>query len=78
MFEAANVYLGEKLSPLTSRIKVNKLEKERELELTVDKDEELVDLYNGVRLNWVLVSSPIERPIQIQGAMKKKSLHHPR
>ena len=63
MFEAANVYLGEKLSPLISRIKVNKLEKEKELELTVDKDEELVDLYNGVKLNWVLVSSPIERPI---------------
>lgn len=63
MFEAANVYLGEKLSPLTLRIKVNKLEKEKELELTVDKAEELVDLYNGVKLNWVLVSSPIERPI---------------
>lgn len=63
MFEAANVYLGEKQSPLTSRIKVNKIEKERELAVTIDKGEELVDLYNGVKFKWVLVSSRNDKPV---------------
>ena len=63
MFEAANVYLGEKQSPLTSRIKVNKMEKERELAVTIDKGEELVDIYNGVKFKWVLVSSRNDKPV---------------
>ncbi|GMY28372.1 AAA-ATPase At3g50940-like [Fagus crenata] len=63
MFEAANVYLGEKLSPSTSRIKVNKSEKEKELAVTIDKNQELVDLYNGVKFKWVLVSLQSDKPV---------------
>lgn len=37
MFDAANVYLGAKLSPLSQRIKVHKPEKEKELAVTIDR-----------------------------------------
>ncbi|KDP38544.1 hypothetical protein JCGZ_04469 [Jatropha curcas] len=60
MFQAANVYLGSNLSPLTRRIKVNKPEKEKELAVTIDRDQELLDVFQGVELRWVLVSSHIE------------------
>ncbi|XVE94662.1 hypothetical protein REPUB_Repub02eG0028000 [Reevesia pubescens] len=57
IFLAANVYLAEKLSSSSRRIKVNKPEKEKGLLLTTDKNQELVDVFKGVKLKWVLLSS---------------------
>ncbi|KAM1118239.1 hypothetical protein FF1_042491 [Malus domestica] len=37
MFEAANLYLGAKVSAATRRIKVNKPEKEEQFLITIDK-----------------------------------------
>lgn len=57
MFEAATVYLGNTQSSSTDRIKVNKSEKEKELAVTIDKNQELVDSFNRVKFTWVLVCS---------------------
>ena len=59
MFDAANVYLGTKISPTARRIKASKNEREKEVEFGVDKDEEIVDWFDGVRFSWVLVSSTV-------------------
>ncbi|CAK9317267.1 unnamed protein product [Citrullus colocynthis] len=63
MFNAANVYLGTKLSSSSRRIKVHKPEKEKELAVTIDRNQELIDIFEGVNFKWVLVSSRIEKPI---------------
>ncbi|KAL5778048.1 hypothetical protein ACOSP7_010974 [Xanthoceras sorbifolium] len=63
IFEAANIYLGSKLSTSTQRIKVNKPAKEREFTVTVDMNQPLVDLYENVKLDWVLVSSPVKMSV---------------
>ncbi|KAG7971850.1 hypothetical protein I3843_07G155900 [Carya illinoinensis] len=60
MFEAASVYLARKLSPSTLRIKVHKPQKEKELAVAIDTDQELVDFYKGVKFGWVLASSRID------------------
>ncbi|KAK2994142.1 hypothetical protein RJ640_020947 [Escallonia rubra] len=60
MFEAANIYLGTKVSPSTRRIKVNKPEKDEELAVTVDRNQEIVDIFQGVKLKWVLESAAIK------------------
>ncbi|XP_021831587.1 AAA-ATPase At3g50940-like [Prunus avium] len=57
MFEAANLYLGTLLSTSTRRIKVNKPEKEKQLLVTIDKNQGLVDYFKGVNFKWVLVTS---------------------
>ncbi|MBA0659664.1 hypothetical protein Goklo_011775 [Gossypium klotzschianum] len=57
LFHAANVYLGEKLSSSTPRIKVNKPQKEKGLQVTTDKNQEMVDVFKGVKLKWVLLSN---------------------
>ncbi|KAH1064967.1 hypothetical protein J1N35_029954 [Gossypium stocksii] len=57
VFHAANVYLGEKLSSSTPRIKVKKPEKEKVLQVTTDKNQEIVDVFEGVKLKWVLLST---------------------
>ncbi|CAK7346330.1 unnamed protein product [Dovyalis caffra] len=56
MFKAVNVYLGSKLSPSTRKIKVNKQEKEDELEVSIDKNQESFDVFEGVKLKWVSAS----------------------
>ncbi|WCJ35221.1 P-loop containing nucleoside triphosphate hydrolases superfamily protein [Euphorbia peplus] len=63
MFQAANFYLGTNLSPRTTRIKVNKPEKEKELLVSIDRDQELVEFFQGVKLNWLLVSRDSEKPV---------------
>ncbi|XP_052202557.1 AAA-ATPase At3g50940-like [Diospyros lotus] len=61
MFEAANVYLGTKLSPSTYRIKVNKLDKDDELAVTVDRDQQIVDCFNSVKLTWISESTFVKQ-----------------
>ncbi|CAN6976902.1 unnamed protein product, partial [Brassica rapa subsp. trilocularis] len=68
VFEAAEAYLASKISPSTRRIKVNKLEKQRNFSVTVERDEEVVDTFDGVKLSWVLVCLPV----------KKKDFRNPR
>ncbi|KAL5557995.1 hypothetical protein UlMin_034206 [Ulmus minor] len=62
LFEAASVYLGTLVSSSTRRIKVRKSEKEKKMEVTIDKNQEQVDSFKGVKFTWVLVSSPNEKP----------------
>ncbi|KAK9023790.1 hypothetical protein V6N11_003988 [Hibiscus sabdariffa] len=57
IFHAADVYLAEKLSSSTLRVKVNKPGKERGFQMITDKNQELFDLFRGVKLKWVLLSS---------------------
>lgn len=56
MFKAANVYSAAKLLPWTRKIKVHQQEKEDELEVSVDKNPELFDLFKGVKFKWVSAS----------------------
>lgn len=58
MFAVANLYyLGTKISTSTQRIIVHKQQKDEELAVTVDKDQEIVDVYSGIKFNWILQSS---------------------
>ncbi|KAF8090379.1 hypothetical protein N665_0478s0038 [Sinapis alba] len=68
VFEAAEAYLASKISPSTRRIKVNKLEKQSNFTFTVERDEEVVDTFDGVKLSWILVCRPV----------KKKDFRNPR
>ncbi|XP_050214244.1 AAA-ATPase At3g50940 [Mercurialis annua] len=81
MFHAANVYLGSNLSASKRRIKVNKPEKEKELAVTIDTDQELVDVFKGVKLRWILASSHIENHLPSNkksngGAFSKSELRY--
>lgn len=60
IYEAANIYLGPKLAPSASRLKLNKPEKEQNIKLAMESHEEMVDMFNGVKLKWVLVRREIE------------------
>ncbi|KAF8045645.1 hypothetical protein N665_4570s0001 [Sinapis alba] len=55
VFEAAEAYLATKISPSNKRIKVSKHEKENNYNVTVERDEEVIDTFNGVKFRWVLL-----------------------
>ncbi|KAL3505321.1 hypothetical protein ACH5RR_035162 [Cinchona calisaya] len=65
MFEVANVYLGTKISASIQKIKVNKSEKDQELEVTVDKNQEIHEFFEGVELTWVLHCTPIKQTVKV-------------
>ncbi|GMN29360.1 hypothetical protein TIFTF001_002404 [Ficus carica] len=60
IYEAAEIYLGGKISPSTQRLKVSKPEKEKSFTITVERNETVVDVFNGVKFKWILVCRQVE------------------
>ncbi|XP_022132459.1 AAA-ATPase At3g50940-like [Momordica charantia] len=61
IYEAAETYLATKVSPSTHRLKVSKPEKEDNITTTIESDQEVIDTFNGVKLQWFLVCNQIQR-----------------
>ncbi|KAK4366305.1 hypothetical protein RND71_014185 [Anisodus tanguticus] len=53
IYEAAAIYLGNKLSPNTHRLKISKPEKEKNFNITMERNEEVTDIYNGQTFKWI-------------------------
>ncbi|GMY12111.1 AAA-ATPase At3g50940-like [Fagus crenata] len=68
IYEAAEIYLGGKISPNTHRLKVSKSDKEKDFTITMERNEEILDVFNGVKLNWVLLCRQVE----------SRNFHNPR
>ncbi|XP_071704260.1 protein HYPER-SENSITIVITY-RELATED 4-like [Rutidosis leptorrhynchoides] len=60
LFESANLFLGHKLSPSTTRIKVNKPDQDQDFTITVDKNQPIMDIFNNVNCKWVLHTERVE------------------
>ncbi|GKF71989.1 AAA-ATPase-like protein, partial [Tanacetum coccineum] len=57
IFKATELYLSDKISPVTDRLKVSKSPDEKNmLELSSDLNEEFTDTYNGVKFYWSKIS----------------------
>ncbi|XP_016489223.1 protein HYPER-SENSITIVITY-RELATED 4 [Nicotiana tabacum] len=53
IYEAAEIYLGNKLSPNTHRLKISKPEKEKNFNIAMEHNEEVTDIYNGQKFKWI-------------------------
>ncbi|KAK3410370.1 hypothetical protein EUGRSUZ_J02369 [Eucalyptus grandis] len=60
LFEAAQVFLAAKQSPSTTRIRVSKPTKENHFTVAMDRNQALVDTFQGVELKWVSASRQID------------------
>ncbi|KAG5621058.1 hypothetical protein H5410_006276 [Solanum commersonii] len=60
IYEAAEMYLGNKLSTNTRRVKISKPEKEKQFNITLERDEEVTDVYSGQKFQWVWLSKKVE------------------
>ncbi|KAG5559857.1 hypothetical protein RHGRI_003222 [Rhododendron griersonianum] len=58
VYEAAEVYLGTKISPNNARFKVGKAPKQKSLNISLEKGEEIVDRFdNDIELKWRFIST---------------------
>ncbi|ESR36578.1 protein HYPER-SENSITIVITY-RELATED 4 [Citrus sinensis] len=58
LFKAAKLYLEPKIPPNVNRIKINLPKKESEVSLSVEKNQAVFDVFNGVRLKWKFELKP--------------------
>jgi len=65
IYEAAEIYLGNKLSPNIHRLKISKLEKEKNFNIAMERNEEVMScthrhtsmyIYNDSCMLWYLLS----------------------
>ncbi|XP_021738417.1 AAA-ATPase At3g50940-like [Chenopodium quinoa] len=60
LFYAADLYLGTKLSALTHRFRATLPIKESNIQFSMDKNQEVVDIFNGVKLTWKKVTKQVK------------------
>ncbi|WMV18106.1 hypothetical protein MTR67_011491 [Solanum verrucosum] len=53
IYEAAAIYLANKLSPHIHRLKISKTEKEKNFNIAIERNEEVIDVYNGHTFKWI-------------------------
>ncbi|CAN4109879.1 unnamed protein product [Withania somnifera] len=53
IYEAAAIYLGNKLPPNIRRLKISKPEKEKNFNVAMESNEEVTDVYNRQTFNWI-------------------------
>ncbi|KAG9459250.1 hypothetical protein H6P81_003758 [Aristolochia fimbriata] len=60
---AVELYLGSKSFPSTRRLRASKLENDSSISVTIDRDQEVFDLFEGIRLKWRTSSRQVETGI---------------
>ncbi|CAN1814044.1 Protein HYPER-SENSITIVITY-RELATED 4, partial [Linum perenne] len=60
IYAAAEIYLAGKVNSSTQRLNVSQLEKETQIQVRMESEEEVTDEFHGVKFRWVLVSTRTE------------------
>ncbi|EHA8591451.1 AAA-ATPase [Cocos nucifera] len=63
MYRSAEIYLGAKVSPSTRRLRVTKQDDCEALDVTMERGEDIEDVFQGVRFRWRLLSREANRPM---------------
>lgn len=60
LFEAVDVYLGTKTSPAVRKLRVGNDGEEKKLATTIYRNEEIVDVFEDVKVTWRSISRQVE------------------
>lgn len=60
LFRAAELYLQPTVSPSTRRFRVSLPKKETKISFVMERNSELIDSFNGIKLRWRLVTKSIK------------------
>ncbi|KAL7241222.1 hypothetical protein ACSBR2_006778 [Camellia fascicularis] len=63
MFEASEIYLRLKISPSVERLKVSKVPGEKDLCVSINQGEKIVDTFEGVQLTWQMICIETQKTI---------------
>jgi mitochondrial chaperone BCS1 len=73
VFEAAATYLSTIITPTVRRIKISQRTAESSLRLSLDRGEEVVDVYDGMSFKWRMVCQPIQGARDEEGYRPKEA-----
>ncbi|MFS8010488.1 putative AAA-type ATPase domain-containing protein [Helianthus anomalus] len=59
IYNAATIYLGSPTSSETHRLKITKNHSEKNINVAMEINDEFIDVYNGVKFKWSLVSKEL-------------------
>nr|DAD30561.1 TPA_asm: hypothetical protein HUJ06_009412 [Nelumbo nucifera] len=59
IYNTTEIYLGTKVNPSTQRVKVRKPEKEKNFTVTMERNEEIVDVFDRVRFKWKFICAAL-------------------
>ncbi|KAL6335654.1 hypothetical protein AAG906_030792 [Vitis piasezkii] len=62
LFEAADIYLGANMAGSVRKVKVLKGRKEKKMEVTMDRNEEMTDVFENIQVKWTLVCKEAKNP----------------
>ncbi|GAB2234273.1 hypothetical protein Drorol1_Dr00003519 [Drosera rotundifolia] len=63
VYDATQVYLKSKITPANKRLKVSKGPRDRALSVMVNKGEEIIDIFEGIRVKWVVFHSEANKTV---------------
>jgi len=60
VFDAAEAYLGTKATASVERVKVSKSGDRKELSFNIDRNEEVIDVFEGISVKWRLICIEVD------------------
>ncbi|XP_058092005.1 AAA-ATPase At3g50940-like [Magnolia sinica] len=63
LYSAIEIYLGSKISPTTRRLRVSKNDSDKDFTVSMEKDEEVIDIFQGIKLQWWFVCQQSEKNV---------------
>lgn len=55
VYDAAELYLATKISPKTERLRLSKTPRQKNFTISIEKNEEVIDNFEGIQLKWKYV-----------------------
>ncbi|PON39231.1 AAA-type ATPase, N-terminal domain containing protein [Trema orientale] len=72
VFEAAEIYLGSISNSSAQRLRVGKGENDNKLAVRIDRNEEVFDIFQDVRLEWRLTTTMVPQPSSTNENQREK------
>ncbi|KAL5713289.1 hypothetical protein ACHQM5_015381 [Ranunculus cassubicifolius] len=57
VYESSEIYLRTKIDPLVERLRVSKVPRENVILVTIEKGQEITDIFEGIQIKWKLITS---------------------
>ncbi|ONH96915.1 hypothetical protein PRUPE_7G159400, partial [Prunus persica] len=68
VYDAAAVYLDKKIGPATQRLRVSKTPRKKSMGVAIDRDEEVIDTFDNIKLKWRLLSFRKKHKERVMGS----------
>ena len=75
IYQASDIYLSTIITPSVKHLKVSKAPREKNLSITIDKGEKIIDEFEGIRLIWEFISTDHETSLPSTETSKQRSIH---